>query len=141
MRQYLSSQKWRNRQEAPVEGRTIGRYMPYTAGKGTAKVICWQLGFNRKRREGLSGHYEPCQQADIIDSREWKGSAKREREKQEDEESHFSVFDLISQNTQNRDLCYRTQAFHHRDNYSPVLQPTCFFWGGREKSAAIFPIL
>lgn len=78
----------------------IRRYIPYTAGKGTAKVIRWQLDFNRKRKEGLPGHYEPCQQVDIIDTRKWRGSAKREREQQEDEERHFSVFDLISQNTQ-----------------------------------------
>lgn len=138
--QYLSNQKWRNRQEASAKGRTIRRNIPYAAEKGTAKVLCWQLDFNRKRREGLSGRYEHCQQADIIHTREWRRSAKREREQQEDEENHFSMFDLIRQNTQkNKNLCYRKQVFYHRDNYFPVFQPTCFFEEEEKNQLQFFP--
>lgn len=139
MRQYLSKQKWRNRQEASAEGRTIRRYIPYAAGKGIAKVICWQLGFNRKRREGLSGRYEHCQQGDIIHTREWRGRAKRETEQQENEKNHLSMFDLVSKNTQkSKDLCYRKQAFHHRDNCFPVFQPICFFFRTKRKISCHF---
>lgn len=56
------------------------------------------------------------------------GEVQKERENNEDEKDHFSMFDSINQNTQkNKDLCYRKQAFYHRDNYFPVFQPTFFF--------------
>lgn len=137
MRQYLSNQKWSNRQEASAEGRTVRRYMPYAAGKAQPKPYADSLTLTGKGEKDYLDVMNSTNRVTLSPLGNG-GEVRKERTTRWREPFQYVWFNKPKHPEEQGPVLQKTQAFYHRDNYFPVFQPTFIFWGGREKSAAIF---
>jgi len=87
MRLYWSKQRTKEQTSSLSQRKNYEEISSISSREGHRShlVTAWLY---RKKIERLSGHYEPCQQVDIIHTREWRGGAKRETQ-EESEESRF----------------------------------------------------